>query len=184
MITGASTHNQRIERLWRDSRCCVTQLFYCLFYHLESYDLLDPTNEMHIYALHYIYLSRINNALTAFQESWNNHSIRTEHNRTPHQLFIGGSLRLQRSGLVALDFFQQVDSQYGTEEEGLLAAEDGNVNVPQCCFELNESHHTELRQQVDPETTSNCYGIDLYQQALQFIFQTVADNPEIYGELV
>ena len=31
MLTGSSTHNQRIERLWRDMHSCVTLLFYKLF---------------------------------------------------------------------------------------------------------------------------------------------------------
>ena len=32
MLTGSSTHNQRIERLWRDMHSCVTLLYYRLFY--------------------------------------------------------------------------------------------------------------------------------------------------------
>ena len=35
MITGSSTHNQRIERLWCDVHRSVTSLFYRLFYFLE-----------------------------------------------------------------------------------------------------------------------------------------------------
>ena len=49
MITGSSTHNQRIERLWRDLHRCVTQLFYRLFYYLENEGILDPLNEAHLY---------------------------------------------------------------------------------------------------------------------------------------
>ena len=56
MITGNSTHNQRIERLWRDTHRSVTILYYRLFYFLESQGLLDPLNEIHIFALHYVYI--------------------------------------------------------------------------------------------------------------------------------
>ena len=42
IITGSSTHNQRIERLWRDLHRCVISLYYRLFYHLEHLDLLNP----------------------------------------------------------------------------------------------------------------------------------------------
>lgn len=38
-------------------------------YHLGSYDLLDPTNEMDLYALYYVYLPRIDNALIGFEPS-------------------------------------------------------------------------------------------------------------------
>ena len=86
MIVGSSVHNQRIERLWRDMHRCVTRLFYRLFYFLEDRRLLDPTNEYHIFALHYVYLPRINRALVQFKQSWNNHSLRTEHGHSPHQI--------------------------------------------------------------------------------------------------
>ena len=42
MITGSSTHNQRIERMWCDVHRSVTSLFYRLFYFLEQQYLLDP----------------------------------------------------------------------------------------------------------------------------------------------
>ena len=56
VITGSSTHNQRIERLWRDMHRSVTTLYYRLFYFLEIQSLLDPLNEVHLFALSYIYI--------------------------------------------------------------------------------------------------------------------------------
>ena len=54
IITGRSTHNQRIERLWRDVFQGVLSFFYHLFYFLEN--LLDPLNINHIAALHHTYI--------------------------------------------------------------------------------------------------------------------------------
>ena len=99
IITGSSVHNQRVERIWRDMHHCVTQLYYRLFYFLEQIGILDPTNELHLFALHHVYLARINMSLTAFKNGWNMHSIRTERNHTPLQLFHSGALRLQNCGL-------------------------------------------------------------------------------------
>ncbi len=64
MIVGSSVHNQRIERLWRDMHRCVTRLYYRLFYYLEYQGLLDPINEYHRFALHYVYIPRVNRSYT------------------------------------------------------------------------------------------------------------------------
>jgi len=42
---------------------CVTKLFYKLFYYLEELGLLDHNNDVHIYALYYIFIPRVNHAL-------------------------------------------------------------------------------------------------------------------------
>ena len=59
MITGSSVHNQQIERLWRDVFQSVIGMFYRLFYHMEHHDLLNPTNEIHLFALHYIFYQEL-----------------------------------------------------------------------------------------------------------------------------
>ena len=44
MITGKTTHNQRIECLWRDVFTRVLSYYYKLFYFLEDEGVLDPLN--------------------------------------------------------------------------------------------------------------------------------------------
>ncbi len=70
-ITGHSVHNQRIEQLWHDLFMGCTFVFYNLFYHMENSGILDSSNEMHIFALHYVFLPRINRNLQMFQEAYN-----------------------------------------------------------------------------------------------------------------
>ena len=81
--TGKSTHNQRIERLWRDVFEGCLCLFYKLFHHLESENLLDPDSEVHLWCLHYIYLPIINRNLTNWRNAWSHHPLRTEKNLSP-----------------------------------------------------------------------------------------------------
>ena len=84
VLVGSSVHNQRIERLWKDSHRCVTSLFYFL----EQNNLLDPINEKHLYALHYVFIPRINRSLQQFHLMWNNHGLRTEQGKTPNQILL------------------------------------------------------------------------------------------------
>ena len=82
-LVGTSTQNQRIERLWRDVFRVVTRMFYYTFPSVEEAGLLERSNTLHLFALHFIFLPRINRTLESFVEAWNLHPIRTEQNWTP-----------------------------------------------------------------------------------------------------
>ena len=161
-----------------DMHRCVCELYYRLFYHLENSDLLDPTQEIHLYSLHYIYLPRINRSLSSFREAWNHHRIRTEHNKTPHQFFTEGTLHLHSSGLASLDF---LDKSYGTEDDLVISSpDDEGVHVPENCLTLTDEHFEELQRGVDWNSASQNYGIELYEQAVGVIEQMISENPGMY----
>ena len=52
----------------------------------------DPTD---IFILHFVFIPLINYHLHCFAEGWSNHTMRTEHNRTPLQLWISGMMARQ-----------------------------------------------------------------------------------------
>ena len=76
-IHGKSVHYQQIERAWVDVWHGCANVFYDLFNYLESVGALDPDNEQHKWALHYIFLPRINRALADFTGQWNHHGLNT-----------------------------------------------------------------------------------------------------------
>ena len=86
-ITGNSTHNQRIERLWVDVYLGVAYLYYCVFMFLEENGFLAIDNETDLFCLHLVSKKRTNNHLVAFSEGWNCHKLSTENNMTPNQLW-------------------------------------------------------------------------------------------------
>ena len=170
MITGSSTHNQRIERLWRDMHKCVTLLYYRLFYFMEHLGLLNPLDEYHLWALHFVFLPQINKSLNEFTHSWNNHPIRTTGHKSPYQLFVAGAILLQGSQIAGLDFFNEVDEFYGIDPSSPLPVDsNGQVEVPESPLHFSDRDLLSLRQVVNPCAASDNYGIDLYEQTLEII---------------
>ena len=111
-IAGRSVHNQRIERLWRDVFTLCTGHMYHMFYCLEDEGLLDPVDELDLFALHFVFLPRINQQLEGFKAAYCRHKLRTEHNLTPLQLWTRGALDTRDltalAGIYGLDELTEV----------------------------------------------------------------------------
>ena len=162
IITGSSTHNERIERLWRDVHRCVTSLFYTLFYTLEDQGLLDCLNVVDTFCLQHVFLRRINEALDSFKESWNNHSLSSESSFTPNQLFICGALRQNRG---TFPIFPVPSQQAGSLPTP--TAHDP-VEVPLCNFNPCALLDIQLRN-VNVVQQCNDLGYHIYKRVTQLV---------------
>ena len=163
-ITGLSVHNQRIERLWKDVNTYVTGFFSNLFHYFESIDALDPLNELHLFALHYVYKPRINRALELFASQWNNHPLSSERNMTPYQLWIEGFYMFANSNHETIREVVEPASldvnSYGVDDDGPLPQVQtvNHVEIPESTIQVPEEILVLLSTLVNPLEEDNEHG--------------------------
>uniref|UniRef100_A0A667Y9I1 Integrase catalytic domain-containing protein n=1 Tax=Myripristis murdjan TaxID=586833 RepID=A0A667Y9I1_9TELE len=151
VLTGSSVHNQRIERFNRDLNKNCRDVYAPIFYELESMEALDVDNESDLFCLHYVYIPRINHTLNEFRAAFNNHSVSSEGNRTPAQLFT-----LDRH-LLSLN-----DPEAATNEITV-----GTVTTPHIQYSLCPLNQQDLQQlavAVNPLENDGNNGKTLYQR--------------------
>lgn len=178
-IVGRSVHNQRIERLWLDLWNGVTNTFYDFFMTMERDRILDPNSEEQMFALHYIYMPRLQQAISKFVLQWNNHKLRTE-NATPLQMFVQRSLELyQSTSVAARGIFSPALSQTQTaseEENGMeILHTNTDIDIPETMGHLSPEQLDDLKGRVDNSTEleSADMGLNKYFKALDFMSENI-----------
>ena len=172
IITGSSLHNSRVERAHRDVYSGVSAFYVRIFETMEDELILDISNDVHLFCLHYVYIPRINRSLNEFIQQMNNHPVAGEKNISPLQMWQKGMLENMHSGYSAL-LPAEVD-ELGIDPESIQVVddEDYQVNVVPPEVILSEEELTHL---PDPlENDGNC-GVDTCKQCVHIIssFQNI-----------
>ena len=71
--------------------------------------------------------------------------------------------------MAALDFFNNVADDYGTDEDGIANPDSEGVEIPPSEVQLTKEQVNELQQIVNPLTDCDDMGVDLYLQTLEFV---------------
>lgn len=127
--------------------------------------ILNPVNEYHLFALHYVFIPRLNKSLEGFVQSWNNHSLRTEHGHSPNQLFTVGAF-LSSDSFSEQSIDEPIDepfdeSSYGIDEAGLNGS-DEEIVLPESRVTLTTQEEECLQTSINPLVDSDNYGIEIY----------------------
>jgi len=165
MITGKSTHNQRIERLWRDVFNGVLALYYKLFYFMEDEGILDPLDNMCTAALHHVFLHKIDSKLEVWRAAWARHRMRTTRS-SPLRLWLLGQIQ----NPVGFDISLENLEDYGVEgftSSSQQAGERPILDAPP--FHISEECQEELERDIPQSWVSSNFGIDIYIQPLNII---------------
>ena len=164
IITGSSVHNQRVERFNCDLNIHSGDVIKLELYELEHHGLVDPSNDTDLSFLHYVCVPRINQLLQEFVSAHNHHSISTENNLTPLQLFNNNQLLLSLHSVTP----QQQDCRATN-----LPRRPRLVEVPPICNPLSDEFYQNLRREIDP--LMNTSRIDLYKQVIEYIGNCLLD---------
>uniref|UniRef100_A0A4W5MCW4 Integrase core domain-containing protein n=1 Tax=Hucho hucho TaxID=62062 RepID=A0A4W5MCW4_9TELE len=173
-----STRNQRIDRLWGDVWHGDSNVYHDLFTFLETEQIIDINNEVHLWALRFVFLPQVNKDLAVFAGQWNHHGLRTEQRQSPLQLFVSGFLAMQRARLTEVkDLFSPnsttICSQATTSAPPTTAAAalywSEGVIVPQIQFTISNTQMELLQAIIPLEGPKGSLGVDILQRVMAVI---------------
>ena len=70
-----------------------------------------------------------------------------------------------------MDFFDSIDDHYGVEERGLSSVAE-EIIIPAVQFQIADEHY--------PLSSSDNFGIELYQETVEFITRVVCETVYIH----
>ena len=180
IITGKSVHNVRVEHLHRDVYIGVLSHYVQLFTNMEEEGLLDNLNDHHLFALHFVFIPRIQKSLDEFKAQWNSHPVSTAENFSPEQLFISGMFANNHALHIGEDQEpnnEDLGTGLDTDSNAPLPIDDSDydVSVPPIAVDLPQGANNVLQQAVESVHDDN-HGRNVYSMCIELLADIFEQN--------
>ena len=139
---------------------------------MEDSGVLNITNPSHMFALHFVFLLRINQALQEYLQAFNHHKIRIAQNWSPYQMWINNMMNPDNPLSDGQpDQLPEDEQFYGYDPEGPSPFEnsDNVVVVPPVNMENDDVIQSEHLQIIDHLMPSTQMGVDIYEEVLHLL---------------
>ena len=116
---------------------------------MEASGILQPDNDVDLFALHCVFLPRISKSLGEFTRAWNMHPVQMAKNWSPRQIMINSMIK---EADVGETLYVPVE-EWGIDYEGPIP-EDliSMVEVPKTSCPLNEQDLQQFLDAIDTDT--------------------------------
>ena len=130
---------------------------------MEDERFLNPLDDAHLAALHYVFLPMINSQLKEWKQAWSTHRIRTARS-SPLRMWVAGQLQ----NPTGIELTSDEINNYGQKGNVKETIEDGDRPIfpPLSSLVPENCRHNELGEQM-----SSNFGIDKYVRALDIVKQ-------------
>ena len=142
----------------------MTALYKDLFQFIERSGQLDSFSEVHLFALQYVFLPRINRSLAEFQRQWNNHGLRTSNHQSPLALWHTNMITTPDDSTVIN--WESYGIDYSTSAPPI---QTNNVVVPNSDIKLIEAQLLYLQQMVNPTQDDGNNGIEHFLNTVHIV---------------
>ncbi|KZS90983.1 hypothetical protein SISNIDRAFT_487993 [Sistotremastrum niveocremeum HHB9708] len=166
-IFGTSTHNTRIERLWREVGDQFARCWKGFFLRLQNSFMLDKKNPHHLWLLNHLFLKDVQESCTKFQREWNHHAIsgRSASERSPADM--------RAKGVLIYGYPKEVDGDIFLSQNSTAMSKYFGKNIEDVSdsgSDSNDELDTDLDSEADSDSDDSQESEDEISEADRRLF--------------